>query len=153
MRLTNMFSALSCILLMCGVGFAGQLPEKQYSKIGINRMFRDAHTPDPPSYSHSEIRKMIHEAANSEDYARLADYFDYQAVKFEQKSRDQVKELERLLALHYHARNYPEQVEYTRQLIKRYKSQADEYSSRADSYRDRATANGETKESVVVPSK
>lgn len=151
MRLKSIFSTLTCMLLVCGVGFADHLPEQQYSKSGINSMFRDAHTPDPPSYSHSEIKKMIRDAANPEDYTRLADYFDFQAVKFEQKSQDQVKELERLLALHYHARSYPEQVQYTRQLIKRYKTQADEYSSRADSYRDRATATGATKEPIGTP--
>jgi hypothetical protein len=153
MRLKNIFSTLTCMLLACAVGFADQSPERQYSKSGINRMFRDVHTPDPPSYSNSEIKKMMRDAATPEYFTRLADYFDFRAVEFEQKSRDQVKELERLLALHYHARSYPEQVDQTRRLIWRYKAQADEYSDRANTYRDRATASGERKESTVAPSK
>ncbi len=107
-----------------------------YSKKGISRMFLDAHAPDqPPKYSRSEIKERIRDAKTAEDFERLGDYFDYQSLVFERKAEEEVKELERLLALRYHARNYPTQVDYTRELIKKYRIKANECSARATAYR------------------
>ena len=70
-------------------------------------MFLDARAPDrPPKYSRSEIRRMIQAAKTPEDFQRLADYFDYQSLAFKQKANEQLNELERLLALRYHAKIY-----------------------------------------------
>ena len=99
-------------------------------------MFLDAHAPDqPPKYSRSEIKKMIRDAKTSEDFERLGNYFDYQSLEFKQKAEEQVNELERLLALRYHAKSYPIQVDYTRELIKEYRIKADECSARANASR------------------
>ncbi len=82
-------------------------------------------------------------AANSRPYPRnelselkrLGNYYDYQSLVFKQKAEEQVNELERLLALRYHAKSYPIQVDYTRELIKEYRIKADECSDRANTYR------------------
>ena len=101
------------------------------------RMFLDARAPDlPPRYSASEIKKMIHDAKAPDDFRRLADYFDFRAMEFEQKAEVQLKELQRLLALRYHARIYATQVDNTRELMKRYKAQAQKCSARATAYRE-----------------
>jgi len=109
-------------------------------------MFVGARAPDyPPRYSRSEIKKMTHNAKTSEDYERLADYFDFRAMEFEQKSQDQLKELERLLALSYRAKSYPMQVDSAREFLRRYKAQAQECSARAAAYREHATGGGKTR--------
>lgn len=104
-------------------------------------MFLDTRAPDlPPSYSRSEIKNMIRDARTPDDYKRLANYFDYQSLEFEQKANQQVIELERLLALPFHARSYPTQVESTREAIKKYRIKADECSARASEYRAHTTS-------------
>jgi hypothetical protein len=134
MRLTNITLAAVCIV--CTAAFADQSGLHGYTKNGISRMFLDAHAPDqPPKYSHSEIKKMIRDAKTAEDFERLGNYFDYQSLMFKQKAEEQVNELERLLALRYHAKSYPIQVDYTRELIKEYRIKADECSARANAYR------------------
>ena len=136
-------SALLFMLVACGVGFASPL-NAQRSEGGVNRMFLDAHAPDYPSkYSRSEIKKMIRDANTSADYERLADYFDYRALELEQKSRDEMKELQRLVAGPFHARSYPIQVDSARESIRRYKAQTQECSARAEAYREHATASKE----------
>jgi len=137
MGLKYAVSTLACLLIACGVGSAALSPKQECSKCGVS-MFRDAHTPDPPAYRHSEIKRMIRDAESPQDLERLADYFDYQALKFEQKVREQEQELQRLQALPFHARTFPVQVDNTRELIKRYKAKASESSARADTYRERA---------------
>lgn len=107
-------------------------------------MFLDAHAPDqPPRYSRSEIKQMIHDATTSEDFERLADHFDYQSLELKQKANQEVKELERLLALPFHSRTYGTQVQYTRELIKKYRAKADECSTRASAYRAHTTVMGQ----------
>jgi len=102
-------------------------------------MFLNARAPEQqPDYSRSEIKRMIHDAKTSDDFERLADYFDYQSMEFDQKADQQVKELGRLLALPFHSRSYPAQVENTRELIKKYRLKADESSKNASSYRAQA---------------
>jgi hypothetical protein len=139
-------SALATLFIACGVGYADQAAVQQSSKRGISRTFLDAHAPDQqPRFSRSEIKKMIRDAKTSGDFEQLADYFDYRAMEFEHKSQDQLKELQRLLALPYHARSYPAQVDSTRELIKRYRAQAQECSARADAYRERTPRGDDNK--------
>jgi hypothetical protein len=145
MRLKNALLAMVCMLFACGAGVAAQSPSQQIPKSRISRMFLDAHSPDEPKYSHSEIKKMVRDAKTSDDFMRLAEYFDYQAMEFEQKSQDELVELQRLLALPFHARSYPTQVDNTRDLITRYKAKAQECSARAIVYRKSASASSETK--------
>jgi hypothetical protein len=140
MKVRNLLLVLAVISITWDVRLSGQLPEQPYGKSSVNRMFVDAHSPDEPiNYSRSEIKKMIQDAKTPEEFGRLADYFDYRSMEFEQKSEDQLRELQRLLALPYHSRTYPSQVDYTRELIKRYKAQAQECSDRADAFREDAT--------------
>jgi hypothetical protein len=133
------------MLVACGAGVAAQSPSQQLPKSRISRMFIDAHSPDEPKYSRSEIKKMVRDAKTSGDFMRLADYFDYQAMGFEQKSQDELVELQRLLAVRFHAKNYPTQVANTRDFITRYKAKAQECSARADIYRTSASASSGTK--------
>ncbi len=117
--------ANTAISIGCGLGVAEQLPRSQDSNVENRRMFLDARAPDMPArYSASEIRKIIHDAKTPDDFRRLADYFDFRSMEFEQKAEVQLKELQRLLALPYHARIYATQVDNTRELLKRYKAQA-----------------------------
>ena len=118
MRVKKVLSALAAISIWCGVGVAEQLPRSQDRNVENRRMFLDARAPDlPPRYSALEIRKMIHDAKTPDDFRRLADYFDFQAMEFEQRSEVQLKELQRLLALRFHARTYATQVDNTRELM------------------------------------
>ena len=127
---------------LSAVGLSGQSPA--HGKNGISMMFLDAHSPDQPvRYSHSEIKKMIHDAKSPEDFSRLADYFDYQTLEYQQKTQQQVAELERLLALPHHARSYPSQVEVTRDLIKQYRDKAHDCSAQAEAYREQATTGAQ----------
>ena len=141
MRLKNALLTLAYLFVACGAGVAAQSPSQQHGESRISRMFLDAHAPDQPKYSRAEIKTMIRDAKSSDDFMRLADYFDYQALEFEQKSQDQLKELQRLLALPFHSRAYPTQVANTRELIARYKAKAQECSARADAYRASATTS------------
>jgi hypothetical protein len=142
MRL-KVLSTLAAALFAFSTGLAAQQPS---GKIGINRMFVDAHSPDQPTYySHSEIKKMIRDARTPEDFNRLADYFDYRAMEFEKKTQEQLKELQRLLGLPYHAKSYPAQVDYARELLKSYRNEAQNCDKRADTYRELASGNSETK--------
>ena len=130
---------------------AEQLPRSQDSNVENRRMFLDARAPDlPRRYSASEIRKMIYDAKTPDDFRRLADYLDFRSMEFEQKVEVQLKELQRLLALRFHARIYATQVDNTRELIKRYKSQAQECSDRATAYRARSTLDAEMVASSIA---
>ena len=140
MRLKRILFTLAATCIVCAAASASQSSLHGYSKSKFSRMFLDAHAPDqPPKYRRSEIKKMIQDAKTSEDFERLADYFDYQSLEFEQKAYQQVVDLERLLALRYHSRAYPTQVEHTRELIKEYKAKAQECSARAIAYRSHST--------------
>ena len=140
MGMKKILFTLAAMYIACAAASASQSSLQGYSKSKISRMFLDAHAPDePPTYSRSEIKKMIQDAKTSEDFERLADYFDYQSLEFEQKAYQQVTDLERLLALRYHSRAYPTQVEYTRELIKKYRAKAYECSARASGYRSHTT--------------
>jgi hypothetical protein len=125
----------------CAAAFASQSSFHEYGKNAIDRLFLDAHNPDqPPKYSRSEIKRMIRDAKTPRDFERLADYFDYQSMEFDQKADQQVKELERLLALPFRARSYPTQVEITREFIKKYRLKADECDRQATAYHVQANS-------------
>jgi arginine utilization protein RocB len=83
----------------------------------------------------SEIKHIISTAHTSDDFRRLAEYFDQRSAEFERKAQQQEKELARLLALPFHARSYPTQVATTRDLISRYKTQASTNAEQAKEYR------------------
>jgi hypothetical protein len=139
---------LLTLVSMCILGVQGLAEESlfhEYSRRGVNRMFLDAHAPDtPPRYSRSEVKHMIRDAKTSEDFERLADYFDYQALDYKRKGQEELKELERLAVVRFHPRTYPTQVATTRELIQRYRAKAHECSDRAHGYRELTSASGES---------
>ena len=127
---------MAAVCILCATAFADQSSLHGYTKNGMSRMFLDAHAPDqPPKYSRSEIKSMIRDAKTAEDFERLGNYFDYQSLVYKQKAEEQVNELARLLALRYHAKSYPIQVDSTRELIKEYRIKSDECAARANAYR------------------
>lgn len=102
----------------------------------------------------SEVKHMISTAHTPDDFQRLADYYDQRSAEFERKAEQQEKELDRLLALPFHARSYPTQVETTRNLISNYKTQASTSAGQAREYRGRAkTLAGAAPSGAVAPVK
>lgn len=136
MSLKKIVFPLVAMCMACTGAFANPL----FRGDGTNsagQMFLDAHVPDQhPKYTRSEIKKIMGDAKTPEDFHQLASYFDYQSLEFEQKADRQTAELERLLALPFHARSYSTQVETTRELIKSYTIKAKECSDRASAYRE-----------------
>jgi hypothetical protein len=102
-------------------------------------------------YSKSELKRMLSTAQTSDDFNRLAVYFDQRSEEFQLKAGQEENELNRLLALPYHARSYPTQVERTRDLITRYKTQASTSADRAKTYHERAKVLAGTSPSSVSP--
>ena len=152
MRLGSALLGLAGIFALCGGAVAEEASVHSPGKSGISKMFLDAHAPDlPPRYSRTEVNNMIRDARTLEDYTRLADYFDYQSLELQQKAQEQLKELERLAALPYHARTYPTQFASTQELMRRYRAQSHDYSARANVYRKHATAIDETERSNLLP--
>ncbi|WP_348265109.1 hypothetical protein P8935_11335 [Telmatobacter sp. DSM 110680] len=136
MRLIRALFSLAAMCIVCAEVAASQTSLHGYSKNGFSRTFLDARASDqPPRYKRTEIKRMIRDAKTTEDFERLADYFDFQSLEFEQKANQEVKELERLLVIRFHPRTYATQVEYTRELIRKYRSKADECYGRANAYR------------------
>ena len=144
MRLEIAVSALGWLFVSSVAAIAAQPPSQQY-RSGISRMFLDAHSPDQPKYGRSELKAMIRSANTPADFERLADYFDYRSLEFEQKAHDEATELQRLLSLPYHAKSWPIQLDGAREFVRRYRAQAEECTSRAAAYRERANAESKTK--------
>lgn len=135
MKLKQKLILVAAIAILCKVGLRGQ--SLGLGDRGPSKMFLDARAPDkPPKYSRSEVKRMVRDAKTSEDFERLADYFEYQSMEFQQKELEELSELQRLLALRYHARSYPIQVDHTRELMRGYRSKAQECSARASAYRE-----------------
>jgi hypothetical protein len=102
----------------------------------------------------SELKHMISTAHTPNDFQQLADYCDQRSAEFESKAQEQQKELDRLLALPFHARSYPTQVATTRDLISKYKTQASSSAEQAREYRERAeTLSGATPSRTASPAK
>jgi len=136
MKLKQKLILVAAIAILCEAGLTGQ--SLGLGNRGPSTMFLDARAPDkPPRYSRSEVKRMVRNANTSEDFERLADYFEYQSMEFQQKEQEELKELQRLLALRYHARSYPIQVDNTRELMRGYRRKAQECSVRANTYRER----------------
>ena len=145
MRLIQAFLILVATCFAGNQGFAEDSLLHGYSRSGVSKMFLDAHAPDiPPRYSRNGIKHMIRDAKTSEEFERLADYFDYQALDYNRKAQEELKELERLAAVRFHPRTYATQFATTRELIDRYRVKAHECSDRAHGYREITTADGDT---------
>jgi len=102
-------------------------------------------------YSHADVKRIMKTAHTAEDFRQLASYFDRQAGIYAAKQEAETKELYRLLALPYHARSYPAQVEGTRTRIERFKALSHEYSEQAAGYRAQSIAEGRSVATFAPP--
>jgi hypothetical protein len=103
-----------------------------------------------PYHTRSEIKRMIRVAHTADEFQRLADYFDQKAMECEAKSEVEEQELNRLLALPFHARSYATQVESTRIRMGHLKALSHTCAEQATMYRERLKT-GEMANPVAVP--
>jgi hypothetical protein len=89
-------------------------------------------------------------AQTAVEFGQLATYFDRQAEMYAARYETEEKELYRLLALPYHARSYPAQVESTRNRIDHFKALPHKCSEQAALFRAREKAD-ETAGAVAAP--
>jgi hypothetical protein len=87
---------------------------------------------------------MIRDAKTSEDFERLSEYFDYQALDYKRKALEELKELEGLAASRFHPRTYSTHYATTLEQIQRYRARAHECSDRANGYRALTADSGGT---------
>jgi hypothetical protein len=103
------------------------------------------------AYDREGIKRLIRTAQTPDAFTRIALYFDRQAEMYAAKSEEEQKELDRLLALPYHARSYPAQVENTRNRIDQFQALSRKSTEQANLYRTRAAAD-ETKGAAAISS-
>lgn len=101
------------------------------------------------TYSRADIERLMKTAHTPEDFEQLADYFDHQAEMYAAKYEEEQKELDRLIALRFHARSYPAQLENTRNRMVTFKQLAHKYSDQASAYRRRT--NVDTTKAALSP--
>ena len=121
---------LATLLLMATIPLS--LPGQ--STISVNTLLTETTS---PKYTRSEIKQMIRNAQTADDFERLANYFDRRGMEYDAKSQSEEKELSRLLALPFHARSYPTQVENTRNRIDHFKTLSRSCSEAAEICRER----------------
>jgi hypothetical protein len=103
------------------------------------------------AYDREDIKRLMRTAQTPDEFTRISLYFDRQAEMYAAKSEEEQKELDRLLALPYHARSYPAQVENTRNRIDHFKALSRKSTEQANLYRACADAD-ESKEATAVSS-
>jgi hypothetical protein len=108
-------------------------------------------TKGAPQYSRTELKHLMQAARTAADFERLANYFDQKASLYDSKSHLEEKELNRLLALPFHARSYPAQVESTRNRIEHFKALFHTCSEQAATYRARAKGGEESTPAAAPP--
>jgi hypothetical protein len=126
---------LICMLSVYSYGQASNM-------ISISALREESHVAS--AYSRPQIEKLTRTAHTAEDFGHLADYFDSQAEIYAARYEEEQKELDRLLALHYHARSYPAQLENTRNRAASFKALSYKSSEKATFYRGRANAESTT---------
>lgn len=89
------------------------------------------------THSRADIEHLMKTAHTSGDFEDLADYFECQAEMYAARFEAEQKELDRLLALRYHARSYPAQLENTWNRMASFKALLNKYSEQARTYRER----------------
>ena len=145
MRLILTLLTLATTCIVGAQGFAEESLLNGSRPSGVSKMFLDAHAPDiPPRYSRAEIKHMIRDTKTSEDFEQLADYFDYQALGYNRKAQEELKELEQLAASRFRPKTYPTQFATTLEQIQKYKAKAQECSDRALGYRTQRAESGGT---------
>jgi acetyl-CoA acetyltransferase len=134
---------LATVLLITAVTLSAQ----GQSTISVEHLLSENSS---PRYTRSEIERMTRVAQTADDFQRLADYFDQKALVYDTKSQTEEQELNRLLALPFHARSYATQVESTRIRMDHFKALSHTYSEQAATYRERVTT-GEMTNPVTDP--
>jgi hypothetical protein len=61
----------------------------------------------PGSLKQTDVKRLLKSAQTREEYAQLAAYFEDRAKDFEQKAREEDKELDRLNQATFRAKNFP----------------------------------------------
>jgi hypothetical protein len=92
-----------------------------------------------PKYHRSELKQMVRTAHTSEEFERLATYFEDKEQEFRKKAEDEKQELDRRLAMPYASPKYPNPADSARGLLQYYQLKADEFDQRATTYHLRAT--------------
>jgi hypothetical protein len=90
------------------------------------------------AYSPAEMKHLIKTAHTEEEFGEIAAYFDRQAEMYAERYEAEEKEFYRLLALPYHARSYPAQVEGARNRMDKFKALSHKCSEQAEQYREYA---------------
>jgi hypothetical protein len=103
------------------------------------------------AYGRADVERLMKNAQTAVEFGQLAAYFDLQAEMYAARYEAEEKELYRLLALPYHARSYPAQVENTRNRIDHFKALSHKCSEQAALFRARAKDDG-TGDVVAAPS-
>ena len=122
---------LTCVIPICALGQASHM-------VSISTLQQESEVAN--AYTRADVKRLVQTAQTAVEFERLAVYFDRQAEENAAKYEAEQKELDRLLALRYHARSYPTQVESTRNRIDHFKTLSHRCSEQAALYRARAKA-------------
>jgi hypothetical protein len=132
---------LMCAIRICALGQAS-------SMISISALRQESEVAS--AYSRADVKRLMTSAQTAAEFGQLAAYFDRQAEMYAARYEAEEKELYRLLALPYHARSYPAQVESTRNRIDHFKALSHKCSEQAVLFRARAKDDG-TAGAVAAP--
>ena len=120
---------LTCVIPISALGQASNL-------VSISTLQYESEV--ATGYARTDIKHLMKTAQTADEFERLAAYFDRQAEENAAKYEAEQKELDRLLALRYHARSYPSQVESTRNRVDHFKALSHKCSAQAALYRAQA---------------
>lgn len=105
------------------------------------------------AYSPADMKHLMKTAHTEQEFGEIAIYLDRQAETYAARYEAEEKELYRLLALPYHARSYPAQVEGTRNRMDKFKALSRKCSEQAALYLARAKGDAVTGASPGPPTK
>ncbi len=125
---------LSLLLLMCLI--PKYAPGQALGMVSISTLQQESEVVN--GLTRDDVKRLMKTARTADEFEHLAIYFDRQAEECLAKYEAEQKELDRLLALRYHARSYPTQVESTRNRMDHYKTLSHKYTEQAGLYRARA---------------
>ena len=140
--------APSILLLMCAIpiGALGQAS----SMISISTLQHESEVAS--AFSHADVKRLMTSAQTAREFGQLAAYFDRQAETYAARYEAEQRELDRLLALHYHARSYPVQVESARNRIDHFKALFRKCAENAKLFRARPKDEGSAGGVTAPPS-
>jgi len=108
------------------------------SSISVSGLCQNA-PPAHPKYHRSELKRMVGTAHTSEEFERLATYFEDKEREFRKEAEDEKRELDRRLAMPYASSKYPTPADSARGMLQYYQLKANEFEQRAKTYHLRAT--------------